>query len=141
MDIVTHAVELFRKGNLEGLKNYCERVLPINNTEVELWKLYGIALAELGNPTTARFAFNAALKLDPEDQVVLCNLITSFFHEGDRNKALELINGNIENLKEMVSMPLFQNISEALDVGLIDYGDLSSGVLKKMKDYTDMDQG
>ena len=129
------AIRLLRSGECGKLAKFCEKALLNNNTEIELWKLYGIGLAESGNPKAARFAFNAALKLDPSDQMVLCNLIASYLDTGESEMALALINNSIGKLEDLFLLPLYENIMEALDVELIEYSDLSSEVIGKIEEF------
>jgi tetratricopeptide (TPR) repeat protein len=134
------AIRLLRSGECAKLAKFCEKALLKNNTEIELWKLYGIGLAESGSPKAARFAFIAALKLDPSDQMVLCNLIASYLDTGESELALALINNSVGKLDELFLPPLYENIMEAMDVELIEYSDLSKGVLKKIQEFTENDK-
>ncbi len=119
------AIYIFNNEPLLNLKIFCEKSLRCGHVEnAEIWKLYGISLAELGEIKKSQSAFRCAHKLDPKDLAVMLNLMTSYFQAGKGQDGLNVLSRSLNYVDNMMIEPIQQNLLIALNEGIISLEDI-----------------
>lgn len=125
MNVVQVAVQLFKKDDPYKLVKFCEICLEVGDvSEKELWKLYGIGLAQIGKPVEARKALICANKLDPKDMAVMLNLMTSYFQAGLGKEGLEVLRNSLNFVPDSLLEGIEHNLSQALEDKIISISDI-----------------
>lgn len=108
------AIELYRAQKFEELFNHCNLETQKDVTNLELWKLYGVAAGMTGQPNIAMKCAETVYQSSTVlDQYNLVNLITAYFHNDMAEEAIDLINKHHKEVQGDAFEPFLHTINEA----------------------------
>lgn len=117
-------VSLLQEGRFEELLEAIKQEQKTFPDHIELFKLKGCALGELGEPLKAREQFLLVLEKDPNSSVTLVNYITSCLADRDGQSALKALELFVDSVSDEMTEPLLDSIEEALRAEVITYEQL-----------------
>lgn len=131
-ELLKMAIQSFRDGDWEHLGYLCDvgiQSCEENQILKELFKLRGIYNASTKDLLKAKQDFLRALELDPEDDVVLTNFITSCIQSGDRLAVSHGLRGIYSTLSGDRKFAVLESLAKGIKNNAIEVEDLPEVII------------
>lgn len=128
--VLIKAKSLYRNNEFHKLISFCQKECTINPDNLEMWKLYSVAAGMLDKAVLANSCCLRIYDKNPDDLRNISNLIASYFHTNNPQKALEIIikhSGDFEG-------EILESVLETITTATIEYDDVFNSIPNWMQD-------